>query len=315
MRRRGRAPGKGRKMDLYKVKKWAHVAGSVVLGNFLLAFLVAAFVIPHGTVMGGATGVSLILNGWFSLDTAVGVFLVNVVMLLLGAVFLGKTFVISTVASSLLYPAFLSVLQKIPGIDAFTDDPLMAALLGGSLLGIALGLILRVGAATGGVDALNLILHKYTHIPVSVFVYVTDATIVLCQAFLYRDIENVLYGIVFLVLESLILNQVMLLGKAQIQIQVVSKQYEAIRRQLLDVLDAGVTMVSVETGFAGEAQKSVLSVIPSRKLYAAKEMILTIDPHAFMTITQVREVHGIGFSLERVKYLEAAQKKYSKASE
>ena len=117
-----------------------------------------------------------------------------------------------------------------------------------------------------------------------------------------------LYGIVFLVLETLILNQVMLLGKAQIQIHIVSKQYEAIRSRLLEELDAGVTMVSVETGFAGEEQKSVLSVIPSRKLYAAKEMVLAIDPHAFMTITQVREVHGVGFSLDRSKYLEEVKK-------
>ncbi len=296
-------------MNLYKVKKWGYMAGSIVLGNFLLAFLVAAFVIPHEMVVGGSTGISLILNKWFTLDTAVGVLCVNISMLLLGAVFLGKTFVLSTVASSLLYPVFLGVFQKIPGIDSFTDDPLMAALLGGSLLGIALGLILRVGAATGGTDALNLILHKYTHIPVSVFVYVTDAVIVLCQAFIYKDIENVLYGIVFLVLESLILNQVMLLGKAQIQIQIVSEKYDEIRSRILNDLDAGVTMLMVETGFSGNEQKSVLSVIPSRKLYAAKEMITTIDPHAFMTITQVREVHGVGFSLDRGKYLEEIERK------
>lgn len=295
-------------MDLYKAKKIAYVAGSVLLGNFLLAFLVAAFVIPHETVVGGSTGISLILNKWFMLDTAIGVFVVNVSMLLLGAFFLGKTFVVSTVASSLLYPAFLGVFQKIPGIDSFTDDPLMAALLGGSLLGIALGLILRVGAATGGTDAINLILHKYTHIPVSVFVYTTDAVIVLCQAFIYEDIENVLYGIVFLVLESLILNQVMLLGKAQIQIQIVSEKYEEIRTRILNELDAGVTMLMVETGFSEIKQKSVMSVIPSRKLYAAKELIASIDPHAFMTITQVREVHGVGFSLDRSKYLEEVKK-------
>ena len=295
-------------MNLNKVKKWGYMAGSIVLGNFLLAFLVAAFVIPHKTVVGGSTGISLILNKWFMLDTAIGVFIVNVSMLLLGAVFLGKTFIVSTVASSLLYPAFLGVFQKIPGIDSFTDDPLMAALLGGSLLGIALGLILRVGAATGGTDAINLILHKYTHIPVSVFVYSTDAVIVLCQAILYKDIENVLYGIVFLVLESLILNQVMLLGKAQIQIQIVSEKYEEIRTRILNELDAGVTMLMVETGFSEIKQKSVMSVIPSRKLYAAKELITSIDPHAFMTITQVREVHGVGFSLDRSKYLEEVKK-------
>ena len=78
-------------MNKNRIKKFLYIAGSVVLGNFLLAFLVAAFVIPHETVVGGSTGISLILNKWFMLDTAIGVFIVNVSMLLLGAVFLGKT--------------------------------------------------------------------------------------------------------------------------------------------------------------------------------------------------------------------------------
>ena len=295
-------------MDKNRVKKFLYIAGSVVLGNFLLAFLVAVFVIPHDMVVGGSTGISLILNHWFSLDTAVGVFLVNVFMLLLGTVFLGKTFAASTVASSLLYPAFLSVLQKIPGIDSFTDNILMSALLGGALLGIALGLILRVGAATGGVDAINLILHKYLHLPVSVFVYLTDAAIVLLLELIYKDIENVLYGIVFLAMETLVLNQVILLGKAQIQIQVVSEHYEEIRTRLLQELDSGVTMMMVETGYEQKQQKAVWSTIPSRKLYAAKEMIQSVDPRAFITITQVREVHGLGFSLDRGHYLEEVRK-------
>ena len=295
-------------MNKNRVKKFLYIAGSVVLGNFLLAFLVAAFVIPHDMVVGGSTGISLILNHWFSLDTAVGVFLVNVFMLLLGTVFLGKTFAASAVASSLLYPAFLSVLQKIPGIDSFTDNILMSALLGGALLGIALGLILRVGAATGGVDAINLILHKYLHLPVSVFVYLTDAAIVLLLALIYKDIENVLYGIVFLAMETLVLNQVILLGKAQIQIQVVSEHYEEIRTRLLQELDSGVTMMMVETGYEQKQQKAVWSTIPSRKLYAAKEMIQSVDPRAFITITQVREVHGLGFSLDRGHYLEEVRK-------
>ena len=295
-------------MDLYKMKKWAYMAGSILLGNFLLAFLVAAFVIPHDMVVGGATGLSLILHKWFALDTAVGVFCVNVSMLLLGAIFLGKTFVASTLASSLLYPFFLGIMQKIPGIDSFTDNVLMSALLGGALLGIALGLILRVGAATGGVDAVNLILHKYLHLPVSIFVYLTDATIILLLAFIYRDIENVLYGIVFLAMETLVLNQVILLGKAQIQVQVVSEQYEEIRTRLLQELDAGVTMMLVETGYAHQQQKAVWSTIPSRKLYTAKELIQSVDPRAFITITQVREVHGVGFSLDRGNYLEEVRK-------
>ena len=112
-------------------------------------------------------------------------------------------------------------------------------------------------------------------------------------------------GILVLVLETIILDKAMILGKAQIQIFVVSEQYEEIRRMLLNEIEAGVTMTLIETGRLRREQKGVLCVIPQRKLFNATQRIQSIDPMAFITITQINEVRGRGFTVARNELPEA----------
>ena len=286
-----------------RFKKIAEACSAILAGNMLLGFAVAAFILPSGVIMGGATGVGIVLGKVIPLDTAEIVLGVNLMALALGWAVLGWRFVLATVASSLLYPLFLGAAQRIPGIGQLTADPLLAALLGGGLVGIAVGLVMRVGSSTGGTDVVNLVLHKWTHIPVSVAVYLTDIVIMGAQA-LFSEPEQILYGIVLLVVETIALDRVMLLGQSQIQIFVVSGKYEEIRQKCLTDLQAGTTMVQIETGRTRTPQRGVLCVIPPRKLYAAQSLVQSIDPNAFLTITQIKEVRGQGFSRERI-YVES----------
>lgn len=287
------------------LKKAAGVCSAILAGNILLGFAVAAFILPSGVIMGGATGVGIVLARFIPLDTATIVLCVNLMALALGWAVLGWRFVVATIASSLLYPIFLGAAQRIPGIDQLTADPLLAALLGGGLVGIAVGLVMRVGSSTGGTDVVNLVLHKWTHIPVSAAVYLTDIVIMGAQA-LFSDPEQILYGVVLLVVETIALDRVMLLGQSQTQLFVVSSQYEKLRQKCLTELQAGTTMVYIETGRTRTLQRGVLCVIPPRKLYAAQALIQSVDPHAFLTITQIKEVRGQGFSSERI-YVESPE--------
>ncbi len=287
------------------LKKAAGVCSAILAGNILLGFAVAAFILPSGVIMGGATGVGIVLARFIPLDTATIVLCVNLMALALGWAVLGWRFVVATIASSLLYPIFLGAAQRIPGIDQLTADPLLAALLGGGLVGIAVGLVMRVGSSTGGTDVVNLVLHKWTHIPVSAAVYLTDIVIMGAQA-LFSDPEQILYGVVLLVVETIALDRVMLLGQSQTQLFVVSSQYEKLRQKCLTELQAGTTMVHIETGRTRTPQRGVLCVIPPRKLYAAQALIQSVDPHAFLTITQIKEVRGQGFSSERI-YVESPE--------
>ena len=121
---------------------------------------------------------------------------------------------------------------------------------------------------------------------------------------LFSNSEQVMYGILNLVLTTVLLNKVMLLGTSQIQLFIISEKYEEIREDLLSKLDLGTTMIYIENGYRHEKQKGVMCIIPNRKLYSTKEMIHSIDPYAFITITQINEVRGQGFTFERIRYQE-----------
>lgn len=280
-------------------KRIAITTLSIVGGNLLLAFLVAAFIIPHDILMGGTSGIGIVLSKLFPwLDVSLVILVLNVILLVIGRIVLGRTFAATTVASSILYPLFLAVFQRIPGIDRLTDNSMLAALFAGVLMGVALGLVMRVGSSTGGMDIVALILSKWTHLSVAIFIWTLDFLVIGGQA-LFVVPEKTMLGILTLVLETLVLDQLMVLGKSQIQLLIISKKYEELRDVLLNRLEAGVTMTMIETGLLAERQKGVLCVIPQRKLYDATQMIQTVDPLAFITITQVKEVRGRGFTVER----------------
>lgn len=264
----------------------------------MLAFLVAAFVIPHDIIMGGTTGIGILLSKILPFEPALIVLVLNLILLILGLLILGKKLFLTTVVSSILYPVLLALMQRIPGIGSLTDDTLLAALFAGCLLGIAIGLVMRVGASTGGTDIVNLILHKWFHLPLSFFVYLVDILIILGQVFL-ADSEQVLLGLALLIIETLVFEQVTVFGKSQIQVFAVTEHYEEVRHALLTDLEAGVTMTMIETGALAKVQKAILCVIPPRKLHAATKVICEIDPSAFITVTKIKEVRGRGFTLER----------------
>lgn len=283
------------------LKKHVNTVFGVLVGNAILAFTVVAFIVPHGVIMGGATGIGLTIAHYVPVDLSIIIFIVNSILFVLGATVLGKKFAVATIASTFIYPTFLSIVQKIPGIDGLTDNLMLATLYAGALLGVGIGLIVRVGSSTGGTDIVALVLNKWFHIPVAGLLYVIDFLVLGGQVF-FSDTEQIMYGVLMLVLETAILNKVMLLGQSQIQLFIISEEYEHIREKMLKELDAGVTMVHVETGYGQENQKGVLCIIPNRKLYSVKELVQSIDPKAFITITQINEVRGRGFSMERVGY-------------
>ena len=275
----------------------------VLVGNIILAFAVAAFIVPTGIVMGGATGIALTITHYVPMSLSVVLLGVNVILFLSGAFILGKKFAVTTIVSTFLYPLCLSVVQKIPRITTLTDNQLLSAIYAGVLMGIGVGIIVRVGASTGGTDIIALILNKVAHIPLAPLMYVVDF-IVLSSQILFSNSEQVMYGILNLVLTTVLLNKVMLLGTSQIQLFIISEKYEEIREDLLSKLDLGTTMIYIENGYRHEKQKGVMCIIPNRKLYSTKEMIHSIDPYAFITITQINEVRGQGFTFERIRYQE-----------
>ena len=279
---------------------------AMLLGNFAVAAAVIIFIAPQGIILGGSTGIALALTHYIPFTLSATVFVINMLFFVTGFICLGKKFALTTIANSILYPLAMSLLEQLPiAGKPVTDNIMLAAVFGGVLMGGGIGLLLRAGGSSGGTDIPALILNKHFHLNVSVLLYVIDGLVLCSQAF-FSSIEQILYGIFVLALFTMTMNRIMLMGKSQIQLFIISDESETIRQQIL-AEDAGATMFYVEKAYTGKQGKCIMCVIPRRKLYPITQLISATDPDAFFTISEVNEVRGAGFSFAK-HYLDTTEK-------
>lgn len=281
------------------MEKKLKMFGFMILGNAILALGTAAFVVPNGLISGGVTGIGLILQHLFGLPVDIGVFVADGVLFLLGAAVMGKAFAATIILSTIVYPTFFSLFGKIPFLTNLTDDKLMAAIYAGLLMGAGIGLVIKVGGSTGGMDIPPIILHKLFGLSIPVMISVGDILLLLVQAF-YSSTEQVLYGILVVMLTSIVIDKVLIMGQKQTQVMVISPEYERINQAIHQKIDRGSTLIHATSGLEKQEQKVVLSVISNRQLNDLNELILQIDPQAFVIANEVNEVKGRGFTLSKL---------------
>ena len=270
----------------------------VVLGNLLYTFTVKLFLLPANLISCGTTGIALVVNHFFHIPMSGFILVFNLVMLGLGWTVLGRKFAMTTVLSSLLYPVFLEVLNQVLGDVVITENVLLNVLFAGMGLGLSLGIVIRAGASTGGMDIPPLILKKFFHIPVSASLWAFDFCIMLCQA-AFHPLEDLLYGVLLLITISVALNKAMVLGTSRTEVKIISSQSEEIRQAILSRVDRGVTVLHGEGGFGRQNAEVILSVISNRELPRLQQLARSIDPGCFMIVSQVTEVWGRGFTLDK----------------
>ena len=270
----------------------------VVVGNMIYALAVKLFLMPAGLVTGGTTGIALVINHAAGIPVSGFVLVFNVLMLLTGLFLLGKQFAATTVISTFAYPAALELFDRIFGNLVLTDDLLLCTLFSGLGIGLALGVVIRAGASTGGMDIPPLALNRYFKIPVSVSMYVFDFCILLAQA-VYNPPEKVLYGILLVLTYTVVLDKLMLMGTTRTEVKVISDKAEEIRGAILEKMDRGVTMLAGETGYLKQDTQMIFSVISNRELPRVQKLIREIDPESFMVVSRVSEVRGRGFSMSK----------------
>lgn len=270
----------------------------MIFSNFLFAVSVTGFIRPHGIILGGATGLGLLITHYIPMKLSVVVMIINVVLLLIAFVTMGKKFALSTLANSILYPSVMYIFETFIDLGKVTEDPMLSCVFGGVLMGIGIGLILKTGSSTGGTDVIAVAINKYTHMNLSVLLYMVDGVIMACQL-MFSNREQVLLGIFLMALLTLTMNKIMIMGKSQIQLMIFSEKTEEIRQMILGQEDAGATLFHIEKGYTREESKAIMCIIPRRKFYDMCEMIQKEDSTAFWTISEVNEIHGRGFSFER----------------
>ena len=270
----------------------------VLLGNIIYAATIKLFVIPANLISCGTTGLAMLADHLFHIPMSLFILVFNILMLAVGWMVLGRQFAMSTVLSSLLYPALLELLNLLLGDMSVTDQQLLNVLFAGMGLGLSLGLVLRGGASTGGMDIPPLILKKSFRIPVFISLGVFDFCIMLAQM-TFHKLEDLLFGILLLITISITLNKVMLLGTSKTEVKIISQHSDRIRAAILTQVDRGVTMLYGKGGYSGVQTEVVLSVVSNHELPKIERLARSIDPNCFMIVSRVTEVWGRGFSYNK----------------
>lgn len=268
----------------------------VLLGTLIMAAAVKFFILPFNVLSGGVAGIAVALEPVFHLDPDLVINGLVLGMFVLGSVCLGKEFAVKTFLSSLVYPIYLAVLD--PFVPALELEPILASIYGGALAGIGIGLVMRTGSSTGGMDIPPLILKKYMNIEISKSVMVVDALTVLLGLTTY-GLEAVLIGLFSVVTGSYCIDKMLLLGSQDCKsVQIISDQYELMMEKIHCEMDRGSTLMDAQGGYTGEKRKVLLVVIENKEYNHLIRMINEIDPKAFVITTDIKSVHGEGFALD-----------------
>ena len=270
----------------------------VLVGNVVYALSVKLFLLPANLISCGTTGIALVVNHLTGMPMSWFIFLFNMVMLAFGWWILGKKFAMTTVVSSLFYPIALEALNLVLGDVRITENILLNTLFAGLGVGGALGIVIRAGASTGGMDIPPLVLKKLFHIPVSVSLWSFDFCIMLTQM-MFHKAEDLLYGILLLFVISFALNKMLLLGTSKTEVKIVSQHAGQIRDAILSRIDRGVTMLHGEGGYLHTQTEVILSVVSNHELPKIEQLARSIDPDCFMIVTRVTEVWGRGFTYSK----------------
>ena len=271
-----------------------------IIGNTMLAFAVCAFIVPQNFMLGGSSGIALTVQHFLPIRLSVISGIAGFSLFCLGWVFMGWKFAANSLLSTIVYPIIMGLMEISPVGTLFVgEDKLICALYCALLIGMGVGLVVRVGGSTGGMDIPPCILQKYKGIPVGKSLLFFDGSIILAQVLL-KGTEGILYSLLILVLTSAVIDRTIVSGEATVQVIIITPEYERIRHEILDNINCGVTMLDIQTGMTGEKRQAILSVVYAKKYPEIRDAALKIDKNAFIIASDVKNVNGQGYTLERV---------------
>lgn len=275
-------------------RNWA----SILFGNALYSLAVALFLEPSGLITGGATGIALAIGRLTGLPVSGLLLFINLAMLVWGWAVLGRAFALNTLASSVLSPAFLGLFEGLLAGRVLTEDIFLCTVFSGLGIGVALGLVIRSGASTGGLDIPPLVLNKWFKLPVSATMLTFDIAVLLMQA-VFSPVQQVLYGVVMVLIHTIVMDKMLMMGASRTEVKIISSQSDAICAAILAQLDRGVTILHGEGGCTREPSAVLLSIVSNRELPRLEKLAHSIDPTCFLIVSHVTEVSGRGFSLDK----------------
>jgi uncharacterized membrane-anchored protein YitT (DUF2179 family) len=293
-------------------RKWFYDYSLILVGSFILAAGFVYFITPHRIVPGGVYGIAIVVHyltkGMFSFwpeGIPIGLFglLLNIPLTWVGIKILGPKFGVKTITGFVLTSVFIDGITWLRPIGdaALVSDVLLSCVFGGVLLGFGLGLIFKSRATSGGSDIIAMIASKYTRLPLGRLMIYVDSVIVLIGLAAFQDWAIPLYSWVVIFITGRAIDLTLEGADYNKALFIISKEHEAIRDKVLDDLERGGTYLKAKGMYTNEEKQMIFTVVSRRELAILEDFIREIDPDAFITIMDTKEILGEGFKSMREK--------------
>jgi len=277
-----------------KYLKYIFNIAQLLIGIALSTFAMACFALPYEMVVSGVTGISRTVNFYTGIGIAPMVYVLNIGFFIIGAAVLGKRFAASIAIGTFTYPLFLQFFQNAALLQNLVEDPLVAAICAGILDGVGIGMVIRIGGSSGGIEIPPLILNKKFGWKVPVMLSAIDISIFLSQLS-FAKTNDVILGIIYAIIYSVVMEKILLINQGGVQLMIFSRKSFEINEKILQ-MGYGTTIFKGQSGYLRDNVDTVYSVVNNRALNAVKNAVLEIDDKAFITITSVNEIKGNGFT-------------------
>ncbi|MDD2243469.1 MAG: YitT family protein [Dysgonamonadaceae bacterium] len=272
---------------------------TILLGTFTYSLGVTQFIIPHEFVLGGLTGVGVLLNYAFEIPVSLSVLLLNSVLLLVSFKILGGDFLIKTIVGVVSLSGFLALFESFNWTPIMMNEPLMAGLIGSLIGGTGIGLVMSVNGSTGGTDIIVLIINKFRNVTPGRTMLIVDLVIVASSYIIFRSIETIVLGIIIIAVMSTCVDWVLNGIRQSVQFLIVSKHHEEIASQIGIQLHRGCTVLEGSGFYTKQSQKVLMIMTKKSESNTVFRIVKSIDEQAFISQASVIGVYGLGF--DRIK--------------
>lgn len=263
----------------------------VVVGAAIIAIGFNVFLLPNQVASGGVSGISTILHGLFGWNPGFVQYAFNIPLFIAGVLLLGKKFGIKSFIGTVTLPLIVLLTHS---WEPWTDNPLLGALFGGIVVGLGIGLVFKGNASTGGTDLLAQIITKFTGITLGTSVLLIDGMIAISAAIVF-DLEKGLYALIGLYVTTKTIDIIQLGFSQSKMVYIITMKQDEIRDAIYAEINRGVTKLPAIGGYTGEARPVLMVVVYQTEFTKLKQLIKSVDPSAFVIVSDAYEVLGKGF--------------------
>ena len=267
----------------------------ILIGCALMGMSLVLFLSPNKIAAGGVSGLSVVINHLFNLPIGLTMLVFNIPLFLIGLKILGKRFGIRTLFGMIAFSLFTDFFNNVLHLPAVTEDPLLASLYGGLLLGIGLGIVFKVNGSTGGSDIVAQIFSQKRLMTAGNTFILIDFLVISIAGFCFKGVEYALWGFIALYISSKVIDVIIAgLGYAKASL-IISDKSEEIKDLIFDKMNRGVTFLKSEGAYSRKGRDVILCIVSRREVSKLSEIVKSTDPDAFVIIQEVHQVLGKGF--------------------